>query len=199
MSLFQNGLPASFFGRGRAVIAGVAIAGAAIIFFNVYAKAKYYFSEPATAPVCYGDELVAGTKTIPLSGRYPTERAIEERPAAADNVIDRLTLALRICTEQSCPRAAWEEYRSTLFWYLSPRLQHTSRLYREYGSDGLTRARQIYIQPLDVAVEEGLRKRYAAGIFRINDFRQNTEAVAILVLKGADALRPCSKSGARTG
>jgi hypothetical protein len=191
MSLFQRGLPASFFGRGRAVIAGVAIAGAAIIFFNVYAKAKYYFSEPAVAPVCYGDELVAGNKSVPAYA----EPAIDERPAANTNAIDRLASASSVCTALSCPRAAWEEYRSAIFWYLSPRVQHMSRLYREYGNDGLRRAREIYRQPLDVKVEEGLRQRYAAGIFRINDFRQNTEAVAILVLKGGDALRPCGKSG----
>jgi hypothetical protein len=72
-----------------------------------------------------------------------------------------------------------------------------SRLYLEYGNDGLIRARELYGEPLDMKVEHGLRERYAAGIFRINDFHQNREAVAILLLKGADALRPCGKGEAR--
>jgi len=197
MSLLERGLPESFFGRGRAVIAGVAIAGAVLIIFNVYAKAKYYFSEPKTAPICYGDELVAGKRVIPPRGqRDGNGRTIEDRPAAATDTNDRLTLALRLCTTQSCPAAAWAEYRSAIFWYLAPRLQHTSRLYRDYGQDGLVRARETYRDPLDAKLEEGLRARHAAGIFRINDFRQNTDAVAILVFKGADALRPCAKAGA---
>jgi hypothetical protein len=83
-----------------------------------------------------------------------------------------------------------------MFWYLSPRLQHTSQLYRSYGDDGLARARMIYRDPLDVKVVDGLRERYTAGVFRLNDFRQNHAAVAILVLKGSEALRPCGKGEA---
>jgi hypothetical protein len=62
---------------------------------------------------------------------------------------------------------------------------------------GLIRARETYREPLDIKIEEGLRERYAAGVFRFNDFRQNREAVTILVLKGAEALRPCTKSEAK--
>jgi hypothetical protein len=102
-------------------------------------------------------------------------------------------LASRACTPQSCPREAWGQYRSALFWYLEPRLQHTSRLYLGFGEDGVIRAREIYREPLDLKIEEGLRERYAAGFFRFNDFRQQREAVTILVLKGGAALRPCTK------
>jgi len=42
-----------------------------------------------------------------------------------------------------------------------------------------------------VRVEQGLRERYAAGVFRINDFRSHRAAFAMIVLKGGDALRPC--------
>jgi hypothetical protein len=76
-------------------------------------------------------------------------------------------------------------------WYLFYRLQQTSQLYRNYGDAGLARARQIYREPIDVRVEQGLRERYAAGVFRINDFRSHRAAFAMIVLKGGDALRPC--------
>jgi len=120
----------------------------------------------------------------------------DERPDSTDASqyqSERLALASRACTPQSCPKDAWKAYRSALFWYLSPRLQHTSRLYLGFGENGLNRAREIYREPRDVRIEEGLRERYAAGVFRFNDFTQQREAVTILVLKGAEALRPCTK------
>jgi hypothetical protein len=39
-----------------------------------------------------------------------------------------------------------------------------------------------------------MSERYRAGIFRINDFRQNRDAIAILVRKGGAALRPCRRA-----
>jgi len=59
-------------------------------------------------------------------------------------------------------------------------------------------ARQNYDTSADRQIEEGLRARYRAGVFRINDFQPNRtgnrEAIAILVLKDAAALRPCRKN-----
>ena len=43
----------------------------------------------------------------------------------------------------------------------------------------------------DLDIEQGLRERYNAGIFRIKDFRQNQDAIAILMMAGGKALRPC--------
>lgn len=194
MSLLEQGLPAGFFTRWRAVATGLCIGGAAIIGFSIYASIEKYVTEPTSAPACYGDALVAGKGIIPPRGaRLRNGGSIDDRPAAATDQNEQLTLALRACTPQSCPKQAWQAYRAALFWYLSPRLQHTSRLYQGYGDDGLARAREIYREPLDVKIEQGIRERYAAGIFRFNDFRQNREAVTILVLKGAEALRPCTK------
>jgi hypothetical protein len=192
MSLLQHGLPASFFTRWRAVATGLAIGGALLLASEICMKAKYYVSEPKTAPACYGGEHAAGKQIIPERGwRDRSGRSIEDRHASFD--ADQVTLALRVCTPQSCPNKAWKEYRSAMFWYLSSRLQHTSHLYRDYGDAGLVRAREIYRDPLDVKVVDGLRERYAAGVFRLNDFRQNHAAVTILVLKGSDGLRPCGK------
>jgi hypothetical protein len=195
MSLLEHGLPANFFTRWRAVAAGLGIAGALLIASEIYLKAKYYVSEPQTAPACYGREHAAGKQIIPSRDlRDRNGRSIDDRHASFD--ADQVTLALRVCTTQSCPSEAWKAYRSAMFWYLSSRLQHTSQLYRSYGDDGLVRARMIYREPLDMKVVDGLRERYAAGVFRLNDFRQNHAAVAILVLKGSEALRPCGKGEA---
>jgi hypothetical protein len=194
MSLLQQGLPAHFFTRGRAIVAGFAIGGALLIASEIYMKARYYVSEPKTAPACYGSEHVAGNNILPSRDLRDRNRSIDDRPASSDPA--QLAVAARNCTAQSCPREAWKEYRSAVFWYLSPRLQHTSQLYRSYGDEGLIRARMIYREADDQKFVEGLRERYAAGVFRLNDFRQNRAALAILVLKGADALRPCGKGEA---
>ena len=104
---------------------------------------------------------------------------------------DRLKQAEETCKPGACDRAAWEPYRSALFWYLSARLQHTRKLDMAYGRQGLRRAQDIYSTPDDARFEKGLRDRYRAGVFRLNDLRQHKDAIAILVLKGGEALRPC--------
>jgi len=112
--------------------------------------------------------------------------------------LDRMTLAQRVCTPSACGREEWQAYRSALFWYLASRLQHTTRLDRDYGDPGLARSREIYSTALDRQIEDGLRERYRAKVFRINDFRQDRDAVAILVLKRGEALRPCRAHGGTT-
>jgi hypothetical protein len=197
MSVLEHGLPASFFTRWRAVATGLFIGGAAFIALSIYAKIKYYTSEPTTAPACYGDGVRPGKEILPPRGdRLRNGGSFDERPDSIDarrSQNERLTLALRACTLQSCPKQAWKTYRSALFWYLSDRLQHTRRLYQHFGEDGLIRAREIYREPLDVKIEEGLRGLHAAGVFRFNDFRQQRDEITILVLKGGGALRPCKK------
>ena len=193
MSLLEHGLPASFFSRWRAVAAGLFIAGAFILVSEAYAKLRYYLGEPTAAPACYGEARhPAGTQTIPARGAHDRSgHSIDDRVPGFD--LDRLTLAQRVCTPSACVREEWKAYRSAMFWYVSSRLQHTSRLDREYGDEGLARAREIYGSALDRQIEEGLRARYRAKVFRLNDFTQNHDAMTILVLRGGDALRPCRR------
>ena len=197
MSLLEHGLPARFLTRWRAVATGLFIGGAAIIALNIYAKIKNSTSEPTTAPACYGDGVRPQNNILPPRGdRLRNGGSYDDRPDNMDShryLKERLALASRSCSPQSCPKQALSAYRDAMFWYLSPRLQHTSRLYLGFGEPGLIRAHQIYREPLDRRIEEGLRERYAAGLFRFNDFHQQRDAVAILVLKGADVLRPCKK------
>ncbi len=191
MSVFEQGLPAGFFTRWRAVAVGLAIGGVVIVGRDVYTRVEKYTSEPKVAPACYGRQHVAGKRIIsPRGSRAASGYLIDDRLSSIDT--DKITLALRVCTPQSCPGGALKEYRSTMSWYLFYRLQQTSQLYRSYGDAGLARARQIYREPIDVRVEQGLRERFAAGVFRVNDFRDHRAALAMIVLKGGDALRPCS-------
>jgi hypothetical protein len=197
MSMLQMGLPAAFSNRWSPVGAIVCVAVAANFYFGIYGKIKNYLTEPKAAPICYGNEHAPGTLTIPGLGLRDSQgRSVDQRHEFHP---DDINAALKACTPQSCPSAAWKQFSSAMFWYIAPRTQHTSNLYRAYGDDGLVRARQIYSEPIDVMVEKGLRERYAAGVFRLNDFRQNQAAIAIIVLKGSTALRPCRKGEAGEG
>lgn len=190
MSVLEHGLPVGFFTRWRAVAAGLAIAGVIIICFDLYARMNKYISEPKAAPACYGRQHVAGKQVIPpLGTRDSHGHSIDDRLPGIDT--DRIALALRVCTPQSCAGPASKEYRSTMSWYLFYRLQQTSQLYRSYGDAGLARARRVYGEPIDARVEQGLRDRYAAGVFRVNDFHDHRAALTTILFKGGDALRPC--------
>jgi hypothetical protein len=100
MSMLEQGLPSGFFTRWRAVAAGLAIGGVAMVGFGVFARVERYMSEPKTAPACYGRQHVAGTKAMPSRGsRDRGGRSIDDRIANFDP--DKITLALRVCTPQS--------------------------------------------------------------------------------------------------
>ena len=139
-----------------------------------------------------------GRRPIPARGaRDRSGHSIDDRVPGFD--LDRLTLAQRVCTPSACGREEWKAYRSAMFWYVSTRLQHTSRLDRDYGDEGLARAREIYGSALDRQIEEGLRARYRAKVFRLNDFTQDRDAMIILVLRGGEELRPCRHRSAGIG
>jgi hypothetical protein len=116
------------------------------------------------------------------------------RRRVGPSVTDRVLEAEKACKPGTCTPQAAKAYRSAFFWYIAPRLQHTRQLDKAYGDNGLRLARNIYSEPIDRQLEAGLRERYLAKAFRINDSRQNRDAMAILIFKGGAALRPCRGS-----
>ena len=181
-------------GRGMALVVSVAVVTAfAILIFN--GIRQYFASDPAVAPICYGPEqaYTPRNEVIPLRGA-PGERGGESIDLRRDKLyIEQVDQAEQECRVQACGDKQMRRYRSAIFWYLSGRLAHTRRLDREYGQVGLRRAREIYGEAADTRIERGLRERYRARVFRINDFTQYGDAVAIIVLAGGAALRPCRK------
>jgi hypothetical protein len=190
MSILTDGFSPSSFARKNAVLAGVVVGLVALVGNELYGKAIYYVSEPKSAPLCYGQPIAEGRKMIPGDLRDPDGQSIDRR---GDDKLQRLHDAMSACTTQSCPREAANAYRSALFWYVSARTQHMSRLYRDYGNAGLQRARRNFGQSADERIVDGIRMRYAASVIRLNDFKQNKAAISILALRGSDALRPCGK------
>jgi hypothetical protein len=175
-----------------AVVVSVILIGA----FLAYGWFTQRGASETRAPICYwADEAnyTPRNDPIPLRGApgYRGERSADQRNDQTSE--EKLTEAENACKIGACPREGFATYRSAIFWYLSPRLQHTRRLDQAHGQVGLRRASEIYNEPFDRRVEQGLRDRHKAGVFRFKDFTQNREAVAILVLKGGQALRPCRK------
>ena len=153
-------------------------------------------TEPTSAPNCYwADEAyVPGNQTMPLAGARDRNGVPNNRRRMSKSDIDKVLAAEKFCTPIACTPQAAKDYRSAFFWYIEPRLQHIKHLDMAYGDNGLRLARTIYSEPIDKQLEKGLRERYEAQKFRINDSRQNRDAMAILVFKGGEALRSCRKS-----
>ncbi len=193
MSILENGLPKGLLTRWGAVATGMAIAGAVIVAGSIYSGIEYFVTEPDAAPICFetgSRHHVAGNMMIPAyRAKDASGHSIDDRLRAHD--LERLVEAQTACTSRSCNSAAWKKYRSALFWYVSNRTHHVTRLDADYGDAGLARARKIYGTRDDLNIEIGLRNRYNAGVFRLNDFRQYKDAIAILTLKGGEALLPC--------
>lgn len=152
-------------------------------------------TEPTKAPSCYwADEAYApGQQTMPLAGAHSSGRPNNHRRMSASDT-DKVLATEKVCKPGACTAAALFAYKSAFFWYLEPRLQHIRQLDMNYGDAGLRLARTLYSEPIDRRLEQGLRERYQAKAFRINDSRQNRDALAILIFKGGEALRPCRKA-----
>lgn len=186
--------------RTGAVAMGVIVATTLVTGTLAYGWAFRSLTEPTRAPACYWPDMADYTPvndTIPLRGARERDGFSPDQRRDAPYV-ERVRQAATACTPAACGGEALKAYRSALFWYLSTRLQDMRRLDRRYGDFGLRRARETYDTPADREIEDGLRARYRAGVFRINDFKPNRdgnrEAIAILVLKGGAALRPCTKA-----
>jgi hypothetical protein len=179
-------------GLGLFLIAGVVAAGS----FWGYGSIANWATEPTEAPKCYwSDEAyVPRNETMPLAGAPDRNGVPNNRRRMGQSEIDKVLAAEKACRPGACPAAALKEYKSAFFWYIEPRLQHIRSLDMAFGDNGLRLARTIYSEPIDLRLEKALRERYQAKLFRINDSRQNRDAMAILIFKGGAALRSCRRS-----
>lgn len=164
--------------------------------FWAWGSTRNWATEPTTAQNCYwADEaFVPQNQTMPLLGAPDRNGVPNNRRRVGNHDIEKILAAEKICKAGACTQSAAKDYRSAFFWYIETRLQHMHQLEMVYGDNGLRLARSIYSEPIDLQLEKGLRERYQAGAFRINDSRQNRDAMAILIFKGGQALRSCRKS-----
>ena len=183
----------SFFTVPRVIAACVATA---VVIFGAIAGGGWLLQkwrgDPTEAPACYWADqanYTPGNAALTLRGDPKTDRR-NDKHAPPETVLE----AEAACKVGACTSEGSKTYRSTITSYLSDRLRHTRELDRTYGQAGVRRAAEIYSEPLDERIEKGLRERYRAGVFRIKDFRENADAIAMLVFKGGAALRPCSKA-----
>ena len=179
-------------GLGLFMIAGTLAAGG----FWGYGSLINRLTEPTEAPKCYWpkESYVPRNETMPLVGAPDRNGVPNNRRRMGKSDTDKVLAAEKACKPRACSSAALSEYKSALFWYVEPRLQHIRQLDMAYGDNGLRLARSIYAEPIDLLLEKGLRERYQASVFRINDSRQNRDAMAILIFKGGAALRSCRRS-----
>lgn len=180
--------------RGVLVFVGAGVVAAGCWFG--WASLRNWGTEPTSAPNCYwADEAyMPQNQTMPLMGAPDRNGVPNNRRRMGNHDIEKILAAEKVCQPGACSQDAAKAYRAAFFWYLEPRLQHTRQLDMAYGDNGLRLARTIYSDAIDVQIEKGLRDRYQAKAFRINDSRQNRDAMAILIFKNGQALRSCRKS-----
>ena len=187
--IVRNGLPLHLFTKGGALALGLGIAATFIVGNEIYHFIKKRTSEPTQAAPCFEPErahYTPGTKALPA--------AVANNEQLRDmSALWRLKDAERVCTPSSCDSAALSAYQSAFFWYIADRMRVTRGFDMNHGDPGLARARRIYGTPDDLASEQGLRDRYRAKLFRINDSRQHRDVKSILIFKGGESLRPCRK------
>ena len=190
--LVRNGLPLHRLTRGHAAMMGLAITLIFILGNEVYHFVKKRTTEPTEAALCFEPDRATyspGKDPLPAYGSPKAEARRDQ------HYLRTLQHASRACTPTSCDKGAFSKYDDALFWYLSNRM-HLMRLHDlNYGEPGIARARAMYRTAEDQAVEQGLRERYRAKLFRINDRSQQREAKSILIFKGGEAMRPCRKGG----
>jgi hypothetical protein len=187
--IVRNGLPLHLFTKGGAIALGLCIAATFIAGNEIYHFVKKRTTEPTQAAPCFEPErahYTPGAKSLPAA--VPTNEQQRDMPA-----LWRLKDAERVCKPTSCDSAALRAYESAFFWYIADRMQVTRGLDMNHGDPGLARARRLYGTPDDLAIEQGLRERYRAKLFRINDQRQHRDVKSILIFKGGEAMRPCRK------
>ena len=191
----DSGSPESFSPlRGLLMFVGAGVVAAGC--WVGYGSLKNRATEPTTAPNCYGaaEAYVPQNQTMPLVGAPDRNGVPNNRRRMGNRDVEKVFAAETACKPGACPPDALKAYKSALFWYLQPRLQHIRQLDMLYGDNGLRLARTIYSDAVDQQIEKGLGDRYQAKTFRINDSREDRDAMAILIFKGGAALRSCRKS-----
>ena len=161
-----------------------------------WGSTRNWATEPTSAPNCYwADEAyVPQNQTMPLMGAPDRNGVPNNRRRMGNHDVEKVFAAEMACKPGACTADAVTAYQSAFFRYIEPRLQHIRQLDMLYGDNGLRLARTIYSDAVDLQIEKGIRDRYQAKAFRINDSREDRDAMAILIFKSGAALRSCRKS-----
>jgi len=182
-----QGFPHHGLSRGNMYLIGFVIVVLVGFVGDVRNDVTKLFAAPPPVPQClprYGGYYPPGIKSLPPAGSPETD-------ARDVSLVWGVKDAARVCTAENCDTAALANYREALHRYFAARAAHTYRLDRQYGDPGLARARRLYQTADDLEVEQGLRERHRAKVFRINADSFAEQPLRMLLFRGADALRAC--------
>jgi hypothetical protein len=162
-----------------------------------YVSLKRHFTEPSDGPACYGTARIISpedTRIEAKNSRRPRDN-VNEYTRGGASYAEKVRDAQIACKPDKCESGALRTYKSALFWYLSERHRHMGRLNEIHGEEGIRASQRIFATGIDREIEEGMRARYRAGLFRLNDTRDDTDraVMSILIFKGGEGMRPCAK------
>lgn len=119
----------------------------------------------------------------------------ESRQALQRKADEEMTQAERNCPAPGCGWSEAAEYRQALAHYLTERGLAAKTMQQLAGKAGLEKAVNFYRRPADRQIEAGMRARFAAKLFNPSALEDAglREMAAILLFRGADAVRACGR------
>jgi len=183
--------------------AATGIVFAAVLILFSQAADWYGLREaPIVAPDCFDAAeplTLAAEQPLWLAKRdvFGAEYLLAEQqgriPPETDPNSLKVAEAQQACLPASCSGEAMTAYRSALLRYLSEMTDRLRRMQEVGGDAGRVYVLWLYNRPIDVAIRNGLRERYSAGLFdpRAQAWRAIGDSVSILLFKGVGAMKAC--------
>lgn len=112
-----------------------------------------------------------------------------------DPVLQSSLAAAQRCAFEGCDVGGLKVLKRELKQYLGKRRIITRNLVNELGDGGLDFAAGVFSSDRDEDLVAALRELHASGQLDISSYREEKEALALLVLKPAQSFRPCMAGG----
>jgi len=112
-----------------------------------------------------------------------------------DPVLQSSLAAAQRCAFESCDAGGLKVLKRELKQYLGKRRIITRNLVNELGDDGLNFAASVFTSERDEDLVAALRTLHASEQLDMASYREEKEALALLVLKPAQSFRPCTEGG----
>lgn len=192
-SLHADGLPAWLFTPRMAVVSGAAIGILVLLIGSAFSLVGSLLEGNVnSAPACFAIERAVKPGTWVFDRK--SFDALRTAGVRTQNVTKVLAVETA-CQLDACPAAAREQYRQAVRTYIMDRSRAVSGLFAGYGEPGLMYAHWVYDEDVDKAIIQGLRHRYAAGLFDLkrmdNGGHDYTAATRMLLFAAAKDFKPC--------
>jgi hypothetical protein len=121
-----------------------------------------------------------------------SQPSFEEYRTTMQTFVKPALKAAEHCLNVTCNAAAQKSLRGALKQYLAKRRAITAGLFFTGGFDGLDLADRVFSSTEDDELTGALTKLHDAGMLDIASYKEEKEALALIVRKPPAAFRPCT-------